>query len=591
MAKDYKRRPGACEFCRIKKFRCDGGLPQCERCEIMGKECIYLPSKKRGRRSKCVQPFSIDDLTMSDASDEWAQFPTPFSGSSPPLTWLGPASSHLLPTDIESLMTLGNTDPSSGLSTSPSAHARNDSVLLADCFDMCDDISAQDLHGVPRSLTSEMVRDSGDTVLGYLSRDGSFLHPDSGAWDVETCEQSHNEALPLPHPDFAVSSSAFSYQDILRNIIHSRKNEALVDDDLGTTIEKAWSSWCTPEDRRSTRAQRAVLSEYSAARSALHAFRDLPFRGARCINHATLAKMAEEVLVDHNSDAKRIITVHSAIATGIILGQRENGGEERRATALAHYRHAFAHVAHLQGYKSSIIAFQAIVLLLVAAMQLSRADVDQLLDNACARAQALAIRFQPSRSSADNGTHDDVDSDELRNTFWLLYSIEKPARMEAGFISALNDNFINAGLPSNLSGPIDDAGYKFLAHIGLAQLCSQMLDKLYNAFAHPEFSELQHDVDVVSATPQCLQSLVDPLIDFDYATDCRTGRQQSNIGNSGLLDTQRPAHCTRRSRLSPSSVDCILCFRVLVQKGARYYGSSSTAWFCPWFLRATGSRL
>ncbi|KAF2206597.1 hypothetical protein CERZMDRAFT_103261 [Cercospora zeae-maydis SCOH1-5] len=306
-----------------------------------------------------------------------------------------------------------------------------------------------------------MAQDPTDTVLGFLSSDESFIQPTSGTWNLDTCEQSnHDEISSLPHHEPALSPSAFSYQDTLRNVIHSRKLEGLLDDELETTIEKAWSSWSTPEGRRSAGVQRAVLLDYTGAKSALHALCNSPFRGARCINHATLAKMAEEVLEDHNCHAKRIITVHAAIATGIILEQAENSCEERRTIALAHYRHAFAH--------------------LTAAMHLSRADVDQLLDNACARAQALAIHFRPSHSSAHNEVHDDADTDELRNIFWLLYSIEKPARMEAGYISALNDNLINAELPSNLSHPFEDSDYEFLTHIGLSQICSQMLEKLYS---------------------------------------------------------------------------------------------------------------
>ncbi|KXT16710.1 hypothetical protein AC579_5269, partial [Pseudocercospora musae] len=67
----FKRRPGAC----------NGGLPQCQRCELMQQKCTYLPSKKRGRRPKCSQPSTIDGTRSSDGC--WQVPTTPFTPPDP----------------------------------------------------------------------------------------------------------------------------------------------------------------------------------------------------------------------------------------------------------------------------------------------------------------------------------------------------------------------------------------------------------------------------------------------------------------------------------------------------------------------------
>ena len=117
---------------------------------------------------------------------------------------------------------------------------------------------------------------------------------------------------------------------------------------------------------------------------------------------------------------------------------------------------------------------------------------------ACSRAQALRSHLH---GGADDALHKDEDVEELRHAFWLLYSIEKPARMQAGFVSAslhlqhlltmsrltlgkaLNDNFFTPELPCSQDHPTHDRGHEFLMHIRLAQACSQMLDKLYSRTA------------------------------------------------------------------------------------------------------------
>ncbi|KAI9050138.1 hypothetical protein LZ554_006279 [Drepanopeziza brunnea f. sp. 'monogermtubi'] len=74
-----KRRPGACEFCKTRKVKCDG-KQRCSKCVENGNECIYLPRKKRSpgplRKSSSYSQSSVYSQS-SEKSDR--RFPSPFS--------------------------------------------------------------------------------------------------------------------------------------------------------------------------------------------------------------------------------------------------------------------------------------------------------------------------------------------------------------------------------------------------------------------------------------------------------------------------------------------------------------------------------
>ncbi|KAF9262043.1 hypothetical protein L218DRAFT_929993 [Marasmius fiardii PR-910] len=38
-----RRTPMACQFCRGRKLKCDGGRPSCANCDRRGYPCVYTP--------------------------------------------------------------------------------------------------------------------------------------------------------------------------------------------------------------------------------------------------------------------------------------------------------------------------------------------------------------------------------------------------------------------------------------------------------------------------------------------------------------------------------------------------------------------
>ncbi|KAJ2779447.1 hypothetical protein H4R18_003998, partial [Coemansia javaensis] len=47
----------ACTSCRLKKVRCDGGKPVCSACVRTGAECLYVPSRRRGRPARASRGY------------------------------------------------------------------------------------------------------------------------------------------------------------------------------------------------------------------------------------------------------------------------------------------------------------------------------------------------------------------------------------------------------------------------------------------------------------------------------------------------------------------------------------------------------
>lgn len=73
-----KRSRGGCEFCRVKKKKCDEASPICARCEEAGQECVYGPLRPRQRRTTAqreadgvgAEGSSVPGLVQqSDAAD------------------------------------------------------------------------------------------------------------------------------------------------------------------------------------------------------------------------------------------------------------------------------------------------------------------------------------------------------------------------------------------------------------------------------------------------------------------------------------------------------------------------------------------
>lgn len=60
------RSSAACAVCRYKHHRCDGRRPACTRCVASAKECIYLPSRRRGNPKPRHPRLSLPEIVNGD---------------------------------------------------------------------------------------------------------------------------------------------------------------------------------------------------------------------------------------------------------------------------------------------------------------------------------------------------------------------------------------------------------------------------------------------------------------------------------------------------------------------------------------------
>ncbi|KAJ1924170.1 hypothetical protein EC988_010405, partial [Linderina pennispora] len=47
----------ACTSCRQKKVKCDGGKPACTACQRSSTDCVYVPSRRRGRPARAHREY------------------------------------------------------------------------------------------------------------------------------------------------------------------------------------------------------------------------------------------------------------------------------------------------------------------------------------------------------------------------------------------------------------------------------------------------------------------------------------------------------------------------------------------------------
>lgn len=64
----------ACVQCRSRHMKCDGSMPVCSRCQLDGKQCIYLKSRRGGRRRTAasqaaspIEPLRFDESIFNAA--------------------------------------------------------------------------------------------------------------------------------------------------------------------------------------------------------------------------------------------------------------------------------------------------------------------------------------------------------------------------------------------------------------------------------------------------------------------------------------------------------------------------------------------
>ncbi|EXF82107.1 hypothetical protein CFIO01_00621 [Colletotrichum fioriniae PJ7] len=171
----YKRRPGACETCKVRKRKCDGGRPSCDKC---------LQSTSPPSPTDHLRYFGPTS-TQSSLSGvnrllDLGQFPTPVTTESLEEHW-GPLSSGLL--------------------NSPEALGTQSTEIVA-----------SPVSSALEYCWSTQLLSNGHSVPGLQDFDGLVI----GGWDLSNL-QTVNDESTVGHPVRA--TSAYSTTDMVKLLI------------------------------------------------------------------------------------------------------------------------------------------------------------------------------------------------------------------------------------------------------------------------------------------------------------------------------------------------------------------------------------
>ncbi|KAK1463147.1 hypothetical protein CMEL01_13216 [Colletotrichum melonis] len=213
----YKRRPGACETCKVRKRKCDGGRPSCDKCLSSASFCFYVTPKKRGRSSQ----NSLNATTRQSASFEDFSYASQQSTSPPSptdqLRYFGPSSTQSSLSGVNRLLDLGQFPAamttesleehwgplSSGLLNSPEALGTQSTEIIA-----------SPVSSALEYCWSTQLLSNGHSVSGPQDFDGLV----TAGWNLSNLQTANDEST-VDHPVRAFTAS----EPYLNAMVHIEK--------------------------------------------------------------------------------------------------------------------------------------------------------------------------------------------------------------------------------------------------------------------------------------------------------------------------------------------------------------------------------
>ncbi|KAF4312943.1 hypothetical protein GTA08_BOTSDO01353 [Botryosphaeria dothidea] len=329
----YKRRPGACEGCKNRKLKCDGGEPTCNKCQANGHTCRYPPRKKRGRpRMKGRKSISSTAAASSMAFES-------------PIMPFNQAESHR--SDVQGIWPSpptfdmdGSGDPSSTSSHQFDDLSISDSLLLE---------GGQDSNVIDLFDTSQRIFDNVSlTALSPIS-------PEFRTIDGKSELQSKVAEL---YQSFDVVD--FSGTTLLSRITTFNSTHNLTSEPMEKAIQDILSQMNLPVDKPETiNGSMGQEDDPGLLRSCLTTFLGQPYMGANFIDRDRLFRLFDEIVVNKRDDAASIALVYGAVATGAKHERVRNPNKcNDPAIATRHFEKAVGMFQRLGG-KYTITKFKA----------------------------------------------------------------------------------------------------------------------------------------------------------------------------------------------------------------------------------------
>ncbi|KAI3536954.1 hypothetical protein CSPX01_10451 [Colletotrichum filicis] len=309
----YKRRPGACETCKVRKRKCDGGRPSCDKCLSSASFCFYVTPKKRGRSSQnsreiqtdCVDCHTatkhnlsgLNATTRQSASFEDFSYASQQSTSPPSptdhLRYFGPSSTQSSLSGVNRLLDLGQFPTamttesleehwgplSSGLLNSPEALGTQSTEIIA-----------SPVSSALEYCWSTQLLSNGHSVSGPQDFDGLV----TAGWNLSNLQTANDEST-VDHP--VRVTSAYSTTDMVKLLIgrdRSSCNSKQFGQNLMDLVDESTTCCYSPKLPENT--YQRVQPSLETLVEFLHAFTaSEPYLGSRYIGETEISRLFEDV--------------------------------------------------------------------------------------------------------------------------------------------------------------------------------------------------------------------------------------------------------------------------------------------------------
>ncbi|KAI2942830.1 transcriptional regulator family: Fungal Specific TF [Aspergillus niger] len=441
--KGITRRRGACEPCKARKTRCDGGNP-CMHCRRKDSSCTYLrgPASTRpiSTPSQLSSPLSLFErdadlsLRQSISPQEWLETVAPGALDLP--CWdLPDISCNPCPDwSADASMPGGQSESESSPATLP-PHYGDPSMTRSDHE-----------QGGDRTFSIHMLQKEFQTRQVTLGFDIPSLY----------------SSLPL------VESDPPRDENIKRAV------ELLNCDIVGGDK----TCYILPDCHKSSLGP--MLDSEPRISSYIQACFESPGAGVNMfLSMASAQECVDAVLKSECSNRATVVVAYAVLALGCYLVSIQSGirsAVEGITRATGYFRRALSELNCLSMDNATVRALQGILIMVIFADKSAHHSRSRLVSLGVQCVQGLGLHSSRRLRQLSTGT----DERLLKNAFWALYAIEKADAVGTGRGSIMCDKLTDHSPSDALQHP-DEARLTLQCLYG--RLCDRVIDSLFSQAA------------------------------------------------------------------------------------------------------------
>ncbi|BCS16979.1 hypothetical protein ALUC_81186A [Aspergillus luchuensis] len=430
--KGITRRRGACEPCKARKTRCDGGNP-CMHCRRKDSPCIYSQGPASARSISTPSRLS-PALSLFERDPD-----LPLQHSISPQGWMETIAPESLDLCCWEL-------PDVSCNPCPDWSA-DGSVLGGPSESETSTATLAPPYGDPSATSLNHERGSNKTFSIHMLQKEFQTRQVTPGFDIQALFSSP----PLLNGDHPCREKVKRAAELLKcQIVGDEK-----------------ASYLLPEDQKPSLGP--MLDSEPRISSYIQA----------CFETPCAQECVDAVLMSDCSDRATVVVAYAVLALGCYLVSIHSdiksavGGMSR---ATGYFRRALSESNYLTMNNATVRAFQGILIMIIFADKCGHHTKSRLITLGVQFVQDLALHS--SRRLRQLCT----ESDErlLKNAFWHLYAIEKADAVDRGRSSMMCDKLTDYSPSDGFQNP-DEARLTLQCLYG--HICDRVIDSLYSQAA------------------------------------------------------------------------------------------------------------